>query len=326
MPSSQRKNLYQRLRSLPIGAEVTEFLDHLTIEAGLSENTVLAYGRDLLGFITFCQTCSVTTVAAIEPDTIYSYIQDLAGKNAPNSPGGKSSGKSESSISRALSAVKMLLKFSILIGRITEDFTDILESPKRWQKLPAVCNKYRLCDLLNAPAESDPYYLRDKAILELLYATGVRASELASLKISDLHMSIGYLRCIGKGRKERVIPLGKTAIKYVTNYLEDADTGRFKLANNKSANYLFISRTGAPLDRIDVWRIVKKYAARAGMPASMSAHTLRHCFATHMLSGGADLRSLQEMLGHADVSTTQIYTHVDNERLKEIHKKFHPRA
>ena len=325
MPSAQRKNLYQRLRPMPLGHEVVEFLDHLTIEAGLAENTVLAYGRDLLGFITFCQTCSVTSVAAIEPETIYSYIRDLAGQNGSGSAFGKTSGKSESSISRALSAVKMLLKFSILIGKITEDFTDILESPKRWQKIPQVCNKYRLVDLLNAPVETDPYYFRDKAILELLYATGTRASELASLKISDLHMDIGYLRCIGKGSKERVIPLGKTAIKYVTNYLEDADIGRFKLANDKSANHLFISRTGAPLDRVDVWRIVKKYAKRAGMPASMSAHTLRHCFATHMLSGGADLRSLQEMLGHADVSTTQIYTHVDNERLKEIHKKFHPR-
>lgn len=326
MPSSQRKNLYQRIRTLPIGDEVTEFLDHITIEAGLSENTVLGYGRDLLGFITFCQTCSVAKVAAIEPETIYSYIQDLAGKNDPKNSTSVKSGKSESSISRALSAVKMLLKFSILVGKITEDFTDVLESPKRWQKLPMVCNKYRLCDLLNAPVESDPYYLRDKAILELLYATGTRASELASLKISDIHSSVGYIRCIGKGRKERVIPVGKTAIKYVNKYLEDADFGRFKLANEKSTDYLFISRTGGPLDRVDVWRIVKKYARRAGMPEAMSAHTLRHCFATHMLSGGADLRSLQEMLGHADVSTTQIYTHVDNERLKEIHKKFHPRA
>ena len=163
-------------------------------------------------------------------------------------------------------------------------------------------------------------------MLELLYATGTRASELANLKTSDLHMSIGYIRCIGKGQKERVIPLGKTAIKYVSNYLEDADDGRFKLAKPNSADHLFLSRTGKPLDRIDIWRIVKKYALRAGMPESLSAHTLRHCFATHMLSGGADLRSLQEMLGHADIATTQIYTHVDNDRLKEIHQKYHPRA
>ena len=139
-------------------------------------------------------------------------------------------------------------------------------------------------------------------------------------------MSIGYIRCIGKGQKERVIPLGKTAIKYVTNYLEDADDGRFKLAKPNSGDYLFLSRTGRPMDRVGIWRIVKKYALRAGLPKTLTAHTLRHCFATHMLSGGADLRSLQEMLGHADIATTQIYTHVDNERLKEIHRKFHPRA
>jgi integrase/recombinase XerD len=163
-------------------------------------------------------------------------------------------------------------------------------------------------------------------MLELLYATGTRASELANLKTSDLHMSIGYIRCIGKGQKERVIPLGKTAIKYVTAYLEDADDGRFKLAKPNSGDHLFLSRTGKELNRIDIWRIVKKYAKRAGLPKTLSAHTLRHCFATHMLSGGADLRSLQEMLGHADIATTQIYTHVDNDRLKEIHRKFHPRA
>jgi integrase/recombinase XerD len=421
MPSSQKKNLYARIALEPMGAEVIDFLDHLVVEAGLSDNTVLGYGRDLLGFMRYCGSKSVFAVKDIRPEIIYGYIQHLAGKRtltdaviealtniktlvvkfaataaapitkflnavrptlesvaesapAPTStaqntvepavkdirsklgrfidisknalgrlvkairspvtklfqqskkPKGRSGGKSESSISRALSAVKMLLKFSILTGKITEDFTAILEGPKRWHKLPIVCNQKRLLDLLNAPADSDPYRLRDKAMLELLYATGTRASELANLKTSDLHMSIGYIRCIGKGQKERVIPLGKTAIKYVTAYLEDADDGRSKLAKPNSSDHLLLSRTGKPLDRIDIWRIVKKYALRAGLPKTLSAHTLRHCFATHMLSGGADLRSLQEMLGHADIATTQIYTHVDNDRLKEIHRKFHPRA
>ena len=307
-----------------MGRDVVDFLDHLTVEAGLADNTVLGYGRDLVGFALYCESNGVRGVEAIVPETIYGYIQHLAGKG--KDPNQRTTRKNESSINRALSAVKMLLKFSILTNRISEDFTAILEGPKRWQKLPVVCNQQRLMDLLNAPLPEEEYYVRDKAMLELLYATGARASEVANMKVGDLHMNIGYLRCIGKGQKERVIPLGKTVIKYVTNYLEDGENGRNKFANEHSVNYLFLTRTGRPMDRIDIWRIVKKYAARVGLPKNLTAHTLRHCFATHMLSGGADLRSLQEMLGHADIATTQIYTHVDNERLKAIHRKFHPRG
>jgi integrase/recombinase XerD len=179
--------------------------------------------------------------------------------------------------------------------------------------------------LLTAPTPDDPYYLRDKAILEMLYATGARASEVATMQTNNLNLKIGYLRCIGKGSKERIIPLSKAAIAAIADYLEDAETGRNKLAKPFSKNNLFLSRTGRSLDRIDIWRIVKKYAARTSLPKNMTVHTLRHCFATHLLSGGANLRSVQEMLGHVDIATTQIYTHVDQERLRSIHKKFHPR-
>ena len=179
-----------------------------------------------------------------------------------------------------------------------------------------------LSNLLESPDKKEPYYLRDKAILELLYATGARAAEVATMKISNLNLDIGYLRCIGKGNKERIIPMGKAAIAAVRDYLSEL---RPRLANVLSEDFLFLSRTGRSLSRIEIWRMVKKYALRAGMPKNLTVHTLRHCFATHLLSGGADLRSVQEMLGHVDISTTQIYTHVDQGRLRKIHKEFHPR-
>ena len=159
-------------------------------------------------------------------------------------------------------------------------------------------------------------------MLELLYATGIRAGELAGLKSSDLNVDIGYLRCLGKGSRERVIPIGKVAIAATVEYLTNL---RVRLDKPFSGDFLLLSRTGRPMSRIEIWRLVKKYAARAGMPRNLTAHTLRHCFATHLLGGGADLRSVQEMLGHVDIATTQIYTHVDQERLREIHRKFHPR-
>ena len=324
MSVSQVKNLYSRLNSTPLGGGITRFLDYLKVEAGLSQNTILAYGRDLLIFADFCSQEKVDSIAAIRPETVFSFIRlQSKGKKTEKThifP------KSETTINRSLVAIKMLLKYSLMTNAIQEDFISILEGAKPWQKLPSVCGKDKIARLLNTPTEDDPYHLRDKAILELLYATGARASEVATLKVKNLNLKIGYVRCFGKGNKERIIPLGKAAANSVTAYLEDAESGRHSLAKPFSGDTLFLSRTGRPLDRIEIWRIVKKYAVRSGMPENLTVHTLRHCFATHMLSGGADLRSLQEMLGHADITTTQIYTHVDNDRLKKIHKQFHPRA
>jgi integrase/recombinase XerD len=230
--------------------------------------------------------------------------------------------KNENSARRALVAIRMFMRFAKLMGLIADDGTAILESPKIWQRLPIVCNKPQVLKLLEAPCPEEPYYLRDRATLELLYATGMRASELAGLKTTDLNFDVGYLRCLGKGNKERIIPVGRTAIEAVEAYLRDL---RPRLAKPGSGMSLLLSRTGRPLTRIEIWRLVKKYAARAGLARNLTVHTLRHCFATHLLSGGADLRSVQEMLGHVDIGTTQIYTHVDNERLRKIHKKYHPR-
>jgi integrase/recombinase XerD len=307
----QSRTIGEKLLSLPLGKNVKDFLDYLAVEAGLSKNTVLAYGRDLIGFLKHCKFSKVSRLQQIRPALIQEYLRTLARSN-----------KDESSVKRALVAIRMFLRFARLTGLVEDDFTAILEGPKLWQKLPVICSKQQVFNLLDAPQPSEPFYLRDRAMLELLYATGIRASELAGLKTSSVNLDIGYLRCVGKGNRERVIPVGKAAIAAVTEYVMDL---RPKLAKAKSEDFLLLSRTGRPLGRIEIWRLVKKYAVRAGMPRNLTVHTLRHCFATHLLAGGADLRSIQEMLGHVDIATTQIYTHVDHERLRSIHKKFHPR-
>jgi len=311
MLATQKQTIVKELRSLPLGRTVTDFLDYLVVEAGLSDNTVLAYGRDLREFLRFCRGDSIGDVERLTPQVVQKYLCQMA-----RSP------KSENSARRALVAIRMLLRFAKLRGLIQDDGSAVLESPKVWQRLPGVANKRQVLKLLEAPCSDEFFYLRDKAMLELLYATGLRASELGGLRTTDLNLDVGYLRCLGKGNKERIIPVGKIAIEATVAYLRDL---RPRLAKPHSGAFLLLSRTGRPLTRIEIWRLVKKYAARAGMARNLTVHTLRHCFATHLLSGGADLRSVQEMLGHVDIGTTQIYTHVDHERLRAIHKKYHPR-
>jgi integrase/recombinase XerD len=329
----QTQSVREKIAALPLGKEVTSFLNYLYVEAGLSENSILGYGRDLKSFLEFCNSKKIDNLQQLNPLLVQTYQRTLAKDN-----------KNEATVKRSLVAIRMFLRFAALNKLITDDFSAVLDGPKLWQRLPVVCSKNKVVELLNAPDPKEPFYLRDKALLELLYAAGLRASEIANLKVTNLNLDIGYLRCIGKGSRERVIPLGKTAIAAINDYLYNF---RPKLASAKAANcvsskktgvseqksagktinneFLFLSRTGRGLSRIEIWRLVKKYAARAGMPANLTAHTLRHCFATHLLAGGADLRSIQEMLGHVDIATTQIYTHVDSERLRLIHKKFHPR-
>jgi len=311
MPSMQTQSVGRKLLALPLGRQAKSFLDYLTVEAGLSDNTILAYGRDLKSFLTFCKSNKIKHLQQIEPALIRHYMRVLT-----------QSQMGEGSVKRSLVAIRMFLRFAKLTGLIQDDFAGILESPKIWQRLPVVCSRQQVIDLLNAPDAAEPFYLRDKAMLELLYATGIRAGELAGLKVSDLNLDIGYLRCLGKGSRERVIPIGRVAVAATVEYLTKL---RVRLDKPTSDGFLLLSRTGRPMSRIEIWRLVKKYAARAGMPRNLTAHTLRHCFATHLLRGGADLRSVQEMLGHVDIASTQIYTHVDQERLREIHRKFHPR-
>lgn len=311
MPSVQTQSVRTKVLSLPLGQAAKSFLDYLTVEAGLSDNTVLAYGRDLRSFLEYCKKQKLGKLRQVKPPVIHDYLRFLS-KNQ----------KSEGSIKRSLVAIRMFLRFAKLTGLLENDFTAVLESPKVWQRLPCVCSEQQVVNLLNTPDISEPFYLRDKAMLELLYATGARAGEVANMRTSNLNLDVGYLRCLGKGNKERVIPISKVAIAAINEYLMEL---RPRLARPFSEDFLLLSRTGRPLSRIEIWRVVKKYANRAGMPRNLTVHTLRHCFATHLLSGGADLRSVQEMLGHVDIATTQIYTHVDQGRLRNIHRKFHPR-
>ncbi|HBG26222.1 MAG: site-specific tyrosine recombinase XerD [Planctomycetes bacterium GWF2_41_51] len=309
---SQTQNLNTELSEYSFGRIVQAFLNYLTVEAGLSNNTILGYGRDLRDFAIFCDSNSVKHPDKITTNILYDYSKKLAKQ-----------GKAEASINRSVVAIKMFLRFCKMSGHITDDLTIFLESPKLWQKLPVICSKDQVARLIECPDEKEPYFSRDRALLELLYATGTRASEVAGLKIGDVNLKIGYIRCFGKGNKERVVPMNKTAVAAVEQYIQQL---RPKLVKPFSGDFLFLSRTGKVLSRIEIWRIVKKYARLTGLSRQMTTHTLRHCFATHLLSGGADLRSVQEMLGHVDIATTQIYTHVDQDRLRSIHKKFHPRG
>lgn len=311
MSLAQRQTVVAALRGSPLGRTVVDFLDYLMVEAGLSHNSILAYGRDLRSFTEFCAEQGASSITELKLYLVQKYLIELEHRE-----------RGENTIKRALVAIRMLLRFAKLTGLIEDDGATVLDTPKTWQRLPTVCNKQQVAKLLAAPDRAEPFYLRDKAMLELLYATGVRASEVAGLKTTDLNFDVGYLRCLGKGSKERIVPLGGHAIEATRDYMLGL---RPRLAKPESGAVLLLSRTGRPLTRIEVWRLVKKYAVRAGMPRNLTAHTLRHCFATHLLSGGADLRSVQEMLGHVDVGTTQIYTHVDTERLREMHRRFHPR-
>jgi integrase/recombinase XerD len=310
---AQKQSIAEKNPALPLEQSIDDFLNYLTVEAGLSDNTVLAYGRDLKSFLKYCTSNKINGLRQITSNLVRNYLQFLT----HNQMG-------ENSIKRSLVAIRMMMRFAKLMGLVEEDVTGTLESPKVWQRLPVICSKQQVINLLSAPQPTEPFYLRDRAMLELLYATGIRASEVAGLRTSDLNIQVGYLRCYGKGGRERVIPLGRIASAAIVDYLT-APEGRAKLIKPKSADFLLLSRTGRPLSRIEIWRLVKKYAIRAGMPRNLTVHTLRHCFATHLLAGGADLRSIQEMLGHVDIATTQIYTHVDQDRLRRIHKKFHPR-
>jgi integrase/recombinase XerD len=292
--------------------KVKPFLDYLQIECGLSNNTVIAYRRDLSRFDTFCVKLKLCGPEKITPLFLQEFARWLVEEKL-----------STASIARHISALKMFLKFHLLYGLMTKDICAEMESPKTWQRIPRVLDKKRTAGLLEGVDDKSPYCLRDRALLELLYATGMRATEIADIAVGDINFQIGYLRCIGKGRKERIIPVNKTARTKVMDYLEKL---RPTLLRKKNSTALFLSRTGEPLNRITVWRIVSRAAQMSGLIGKVSPHTLRHCFGSHLLQGGADLRSVQEMLGHADVTTTQIYTHVDQEHIRAMHKQFHPRG
>ena len=289
---------------------VKRFCDYLFVECGLAGNTVAAYRIDLGAFFDDA-AIGGELPADLDIDDVQRHLIALRDR-----------GLSTASIARHLAAIKMFLRYRHRNGLLRRDVASLIEMPKKWTRVPDPVHYDQVEALLEAPDSADEYYHRDKAMLELLYATGMRVSELTDLTMENVNLAVGYLRCMGKGRRERIIPIGRTAIRAVKAYLRQS---RPAIESSQSARALFLSRTGRPLDRTNVWRLVRKYAKRAGIKKHLYPHTLRHSFATHMLAGGADLRVVQELLGHSNVTTTQVYLHVDQSRLKQIHREFHPR-
>ncbi len=295
-----------------LGTETAAFLDFLRLECGSSANTLSAYRRDLGRFGGFLARRGVRDAGGIEPLHVTRFLREEA-----------RAGRSPASTGRYLAAVRSFLKFLVSEGTISSSAAESVESPSLWQRLPVVMSPGEVEALLKAPKGESAMALRDRAILELLYATGARATEVVTLTPENVNLDIGYARVFGKGRKERIVPLGRPACLAVGTYLERA---RPKLTRRRDCGRLFVSRTGGPLGRERLWVMVRKYAREAGIERRVSPHTFRHSFATHLFQGGADLRAVQEMLGHANVRTTEIYTHLDASRLRAVHAKFHPRA
>jgi integrase/recombinase XerD len=232
-------------------------------------------------------------------------------------------GKATKTVARRLAAIRVFLRFITAMGRDKGPVLQQLERPKPERSLPKVLSRTQVNQLIASPNPKSPLFARDVAILELLYASGLRASELCDLKLRDVNFQVGCVRVLGKGMKERIVPLGRAAAEAAKRYIDECRT---KLAKGARSELLFLSRTGRPLERVGLWMLVEKYGRSSGLLKNISPHTLRHCFATHLIGGGADLRVVQELLGHSDIATTQIYTHVDQDRLVSVHKKYHPRA
>lgn len=290
---------------------IEEFLNYLSVERGLAGNTISSYRRDLSKYLDYLENNNITSLSQTTRNNITGFILSL-----------KDRGLNSSSIARALVAVKMLYRFLASENYLKDDIASVFNLPKLWRRLPEVLSIEEVDSLLHGPDLRTWMGIRDRAALELIYATGIRVSEIANLRLDDLNLEIGFVRCTGKGQKERIIPLGTQAIRSLIKYINKV---RPRLLKQREQPYLFLSRLGKRMSRQTFWKIIKTYAKRCGIKKEITPHTLRHSFATHLLERGADLRALQEMLGHSDISTTQIYTHINKERLKQIHRKFHPR-
>ncbi len=296
-----------------MNGELQHFLDFLSVERAMSAHTQEAYKRDILQFSAYLKTCGVSECANVELKHFINYQSHMVSQSY-----------TAASISRKMASLHSFFKFLVREGTLQADPSLGTSAPKIGKKLPKVLREKDVEKLLNVKdlQNKSPRELRDKAMLELLYATGIRVSELVKLQLDNVNLSSGYIRCFGKGGKERIVPVGRHAQQYIKEYL---DAARSSFTKNGTP-YLFLTPRGKPITRQGFWKLLKNYAKKAGIAAGLSPHTLRHSFATHLLDHGADLRIVQEMLGHANISTTQIYTHVSREHLKKIYQKAHPRA
>jgi integrase/recombinase XerD len=287
-----------------------DFLNYLSVEKGLSRNTLEAYGLDLAAYANYLEGKGLKNWEKVTREHILGFMIEE-----------KKRGQEASSIARRLVAVKMFHRFLVSERHLKEDVTSVLESPKLWKRLPHFLTPKEMESMLGAPDTQKPAGLRDRALLECLYASGMRVSEIVGLKLTDVNLDSGFIRCCGKGGKERIVPVGRQAIRFCEDYLRKVRAGQKALSD-----HFFIGKRKRGLSRQFIWQIIKKYARQSGVHKTLTPHTFRHSFATHLLERGADLRVVQELLGHADISTTQIYTHVSRDHLKQIHAKFHPRG
>ena len=290
---------------------IVAFLNYLRTECHLAANTIDAYGRDLRRFREWLDSRDIRTLRICDLSDYASWVSEQ--------------GLAPATVSRHLVSLKVFFRYLQLEGILQESQAELLATQRLWQRIPHVMSPQLVSEFLEAPTPDDRLALRDRALLELLYATGCRASEVSHMRVSDLWLHERYCRCHGKGDKQRLVPLNGEATTAVENYLQ-RERPRLAAKAESPPDWLLLSRRGRRLRREAIWEIVKKYAARVGAPATISPHSLRHSFATHLLAGGADLRQVQELLGHASITTTQIYTHVDASRLKRVHAEFHPRA
>jgi integrase/recombinase XerD len=294
--------------------QLDRFGDYLTLEQGISPRTLEAYRRDTERLVAYVRTKGGSSPIDVTSRILREFVYHL-----------KDVGLSPASIRRNISAIRTYFRFLLADGVVTRDPSERLETPKRWRTLPEVLTVAEIERLLASPTLDDPLAFRDRAMLELAYGAGLRVSEWITLGTKDVLLEDKLVRVFGKGSKERLVPIGRSAIGAVATYIRELRP-RLEKTGKGGKGILFLNARGEPLSRMGAWKILRRYVERAGIEKSVSPHTLRHSFATHLLEGGADLRAVQEMLGHADISTTQIYTHVDREYLRQVHRQYHPRA
>jgi integrase/recombinase XerD len=295
-----------------MNALIDQFLDYVALERGLSEHTRLAYASDLRQFTAHLQSHGILALNDVTRKHILGFLTDA-----------QQQGLATATLSRRLVAIKVFLRFLQQENMLAENVAEQMDAPKLWKMLPDTLSENEIHALLAAPDEKTIRGFRDRAMLETMYATGLRVSEVADLRLHDIHLDEQYLLCIGKGNKERVVPFGRKARDVLSAYVREY---RPTLLRHNESDRLFITRRGSGFSRKGIWKIIKHYTLKAGIGKTVTPHTLRHSFASHLLEHGAQLRVIQEMLGHADIATTQVYTHVDQSRLKSLHKQFHPRA